>query len=597
MKRVWAVAAAVGAGLIVGGACLAVYSRFFASTVALENVWVGCASNEIKSCGAEASGVADSFATAAVVLGGLLLTTVALIGVRLVRRWETSRGTILLVAAAVLGCLLVLPDMAFNNRLPEAYQQIRFEYPWFERLPTAVAACLLLVVGTMLGVRVGVQPERMRDLRTWVVALSSVVGLLISAGIAATSITAGDDRRNIDHVTASAVGPAAVPDRLGTEKYRLSLPSSGAFVAAGAGFVSATWEGLTGYDGASGEPRWHYRRTGAEHDGEYGITLSAETLRARDDGRVVLAEWSRGGWTALDATTGELLWQTSDFSRDLGERDDRRYRHVPSIAPSRGPLVLASEDRIAGYDARTGARQWSTETSVPDCWGTMQRVTVTDRAVYRVDDCANDTEFWIQATILDPRTGARIGSRELGRSARPADRGSRSTTLTGYGNSVGIDWDWEGQTGMVTLGAPEQLATARVTARSGYSVKTADPNGQDAIVRDPTVPPADPGRYTVVSLETGAVKYPLPGMEGALYDSMFLSAEVVEQALYLGPDGDARPEVRAWSRADGSLVQSIPYDHPDQVCDESWLMAAPGAVLVACSGKKKVELIGFASSP
>ncbi|MCC3333408.1 hypothetical protein [Nocardia abscessus] len=269
-------AGASGFGLTAGGVLLGIYSRVAASTVPLDEDGVkgkdifGSFSDE------PIHGVPERFGIAAVILGVLVLAVVVGAVVYRSRRPNSSRGEGFALLALLL-TLVALPYMAASSHLPGVYALIRLDYPYFSRLPTAVGACGLVFAGAVLQLGTALGSMTVTVLRRRVVVLLMSLGLLASAGIGATAVRAGDDRLNANHSTTTHVAIPPVPEKLGTERYRVSksdFPKRTAMrdiVVAGAGFVVATQEGLTAYDGLSGKPRWRYVRTNVERDRGRGV--------------------------------------------------------------------------------------------------------------------------------------------------------------------------------------------------------------------------------------------------------------------------------------------------------------------------------------
>lgn len=609
MRRVWASAGAVGVGLIAGGTVLAAYSRFFASTWAMDEIWVDGTGPFRSAPEIDVSGAPDLFSTAALLIGVLMLGAVAL----MVARGRDSYGlaAFYLVPTVAAG-LLYFPVQAYNYRVLTAYDRIRLAYPLFERLPTAIAAGTLVLLGTVSTTTLLRKPALLAELSRRTTALLCAGGLLISAAIAAVAISAGDDGRHVDHVMAAAVEPTAAPARLGTQRYRLQIPkiyhptddrAQGQLVAAGTGFVISSTEGVTAYDGASGTPRWHYLRTEIERDGDYGVTFTPGTLRSLDGGKVVLGKWRGLGWVAFDAATGEILWHNSDFARDESELGKRWNASDTYFGASPGPLALVHEDRLTGYDPRTGKRLWSTDPTPLDCKWTPSSLAGTDTAIYQIVKCFDSTQSWEVATAVDPRTGAVIDSRELARVPK-SDSDDILSILDRLANSVSIMWMTGNDRNYLVVSAPEQLSTAPVTGTRGPEPMAADAAGHDVLVRTRQPYPAD-DTFDVRTLNADTGRYSLPGMRG--YDisgEIFLADEVVERALYEYPGAglDLRSEIRTWSRDDGHPVTIVSVDRGTENCSGSWLLAVPGAVLTACTpgtdkDRTPTEIIGFVTTP
>lgn len=579
-------AGAVGAGLALGGVVLGLYSRFMAETVAYDEVrlrgrdWFGAFHEET------AAGLAERFGLAAVLLGVIVVAVCWAIGVW--RHVDSYQSSVLAVVGfiAVLAVILVLAGLIAAGHLPGIYTQIRFEYPYFPRLPTAAAASVLVLAGALLVLGSTLIPNPATLLRRRALVAAAVGGLVISAGTAVLAVRAGDDRPNIDHVTASAVEILSAPQHLGTERYRAQfvngpyerLPD---IVAAGAGFVVAELDGLTAYDGRTGTQRWHYRRPDFRRGDEYGVVYRPETLLSVADGRVVLANWDHLGWRAFDAVTGEKLWTETDFTRD------RRARmSVPRSRNPSGFLILSNESRIARYDARTGSRMWSADFDAKGCDSTGVTALLTDHTIYRVADCAPDKTHTLTVSALDPLAGAVSGIRELARTDGRIT--SRRQTLA---NTLLISWGFpatDRAREAIVLRGPDQLHTAAVTEPRDESYVAAEPNGPDVLVE-----PYGARWPQVVDIDSGAVRFETSDLH--YWDTVgsqaeFLSAEIVQSNPSSGKSGFM---LRSWSRADGAPAATRHVTSGDGRCYSGELLPVSGALLALCRTLYTTEIVGF----
>lgn len=358
LSRIAAATGAVAAGLIVGGAGLAIYSRCFASTRSLRKTWLQNGYFYDSGPGVEISALPGHLATAALAAGIMMTLLLSAITVQAVRNRRTYDGLGTFVVMTVVAGLAILPILAVRYHLPTAYAKIRLDYQLFGQLPTAIAANGLVLLGTVFVIGMALRPNSIRSLPRPILAALTTVGLLVSTVVAVGAIRAGDDQRNVDHVSASRVDIPALPDRLGTERFRIPVPletplpdsnPAGDVVSAGAGFVIATWQGLTAYDGTTGAPRWHYLRRN-RYDGHRGLTYVPKSLRTLDDGKVVLAMWQRLAWIAFDAMTGEILWQGSDFAHDAALPGADLVFPVNEFDTGSEALIMVDDDRITGYD-------------------------------------------------------------------------------------------------------------------------------------------------------------------------------------------------------------------------------------------------------
>ncbi|WP_327144926.1 outer membrane protein assembly factor BamB family protein [Nocardia sp. NBC_01327] len=605
LSRIAAAAGALGAGLIVGGTALAVYSRCFASTRSLHKEWLDRGAWFTAGPGVEISVLPGYLATAALLTGIAMLVTVAVVVVRVVRRWDSYLGLNALVALSTIGAVVVLPFMAVHYHLLEAYRLISFEYQLFEMLPTAIAAAGVLVAGTVLFVPIALRPVHTRTLPIQVLALLLTTGMLVSAGVAVAAVRLGDDQRNIDHTTASRTESAAVPDRLGAERYRIPIPVAPNYfgetaaddvVPAGAGFVIASAQGLTAYDGSTGLPRWHYLRRNVERDGRFGPAYIPRTLRPLDNGAMVLALWDQLGWIAFDASTGEILWQGSDFTRDTVPGVSWEFPGSELRTDSEA-LILVGDNRITGYDSRSGLRLWSADTTTPECKPSKSDVAATETVVYQISRCTNHSEFWFTSTVRDARTGVVIGTREVGRSAE-TNAPESVASIKRFGGVVVIWWLEMNDTHHIVFAMPQQLATTPVTDEKDYLPIGGDQAGTEALVDKSTH--TDDGynhdRLPVLELPEGAEKYTLTGPEPD-HDSplLFLPAEIVAVFRYGSTEGNPRSSLQSWSRDNGGPAADRPIASDNRTCDFTQLMAAPGATLALCVEDQSAELVGFGS--
>ncbi|MFI9505549.1 PQQ-binding-like beta-propeller repeat protein [Nocardia sp. NPDC052566] len=598
-------AAAVGIGLISGGTALAVYSRFFASAEHLDDRMAD-GSDWFGSFRAPVAGVPVRFATAAILLGVALIAVAVAVAVR-GGRARAGSGRAGVFALAVLACVAVWGGFAVRAHLPGMWDSIRFDYPWFAQLPTALAATALVLIGGVLMLGLALYPVNVRRIGRGAMATLIAVGLAVAAGVAVLAVRAGDDDANVDHSTAASVTIPPVPRRLGNERYRVALPvqidardanrkRAADVVVAGAGFVVASTEGLTAFDGATGQPRWHYLRKNVRRGDQLGVEYIRASLMSADGGSVVLARWDNKGWVALDAVTGAVLWTDSEFTRrlpdpDLSSASEKNPWRIADdeFRPTARYLVLTDGSHIERYDARTGARMWSAD----GCGDRRQEVAVTDPAIYRITHCVNGNEMTITANALDPGTGTVTATRELTRLA--TENAPRVFTRT-IANTVVIDWfsDSVRMRGSIVVDRPAHLTTAPDTTASLHPL-AADPNSDEILVSRPTQP-VDVHAYQVVSID-GTVKYPVDGIQEdyihSSSDDIFLADELVQAAHY-DVDGGSRTEVRVWSRTDGSRVAAYPLSPGDGHYEITMPMAAPGAVLILCIGPKNVDLIGFA---
>lgn len=596
-----------GAVVAVAGFGLAVYSRWLASTTPIvpERLHRHTLFTS-DSWGVDIATIPGVLAATALWLGAGLVVAVGLAALRIARAWDDYRGWGFWPAVAVLAGLMGWPILIFGDHVPQVWDRLRLEYPLSAQLPTALAAGTMILVGAVLLIPMLLHPDRVRQVPKRTVAIAAAAGVLLSAGTVTAALRAGDDRLHIDHVTAPRAVVPAVPARLGSEKYRFPIPAQpgngsaviGDLVPAGVGFVLSSPEGITAYDGATGQPRWHYLRTHTEQSGRSGVQYVDGSLRSLDHYATVLARWESLGWIAFDAVSGEILWQRSDFTRDAStswalrtsESTQRPHVGAPGPWPSSAPLILSDDDRIQGYDGRTGARLWSTDVSVAGCQSRRVEIVVAEAAIYRVSACSSGDESWIAATVLDTRTGTIVATRDIGRHTS-TDWHDPYVHVYALTNTVLIDWSNGDDGGHILLRSPDQLATALNFDTHARQPIAADPSGPDILYSDYWIHDSrTPGRFAVVDTGNGAERYTLPGMDGWGEDAghdAFLADEIIETSY------SASSAVQAWSREDGRSVASRPIAGAGRDCMSTPLRVVPAAVVVVCIGKTTAELVGY----
>ncbi|UGT41124.1 hypothetical protein LTV02_35100 [Nocardia yamanashiensis] len=152
---------------------------------------------------------------------------------------------------------------------------------------------------------------------------------------------------------------------------------------------------------------------------------------------------------------------------------------------------------------------------------------------------------------------------------------------------------------------PRRLADATVVPGGTGDILAVDPTGTDLLLI-PRNTPYDGDVLEVRRVHDPRSAYRLAGIEergsaGIRPPDLFLTDQIVE-ANYFGLSGpEFHPEVRAWNRADGSAAESqvlsgaavgqAGEDAP--FCKVSGPRVVPGATLVFCSWRDRVELIGF----
>ncbi|MFO7163372.1 MAG: PQQ-binding-like beta-propeller repeat protein [Mycolicibacterium hassiacum] len=379
-------------------------------------------------------------------IGGAVLAAVVVID--LIRRragaWTTLWSVLVGIPAAVM-CWYM------SRRV----EQVLAVAPATGRAPAVLAAGIAVLMAAVIAFATGwvATTEGLLRVRRWLadglarrwLAAGMAAGVAI-AGVPAVGLArVSDDARWVDATTAPAVAVPAVPVSLGGLRFTIDgspeRPDEFAppdwVVAAGAGFVVRDAKGVRAYD-SNGQQRWHYLRTGPANVHFLGMGVY-------DGGRTVVLEYGGNSavaqrFVALDALTGEILWQKDDV--------DEKYslRAPPGIDEPSPYMIVADTAAWVRIDTRTGNRLWRID--LPD--GCATRGAVTATRVLSVAACADgdgDDEARIMVASFDAATGERVFDKEVGRLRRPEDGGfSWLTTIVRPGNddlvafSAGTEW-------------------------------------------------------------------------------------------------------------------------------------------------------------
>ncbi|MGS2809952.1 outer membrane protein assembly factor BamB family protein [Nocardia sp. MW-W600-9] len=518
LARPRALAAAAGTGLLAGGVVLALVSRFGTTTVSVRAIFAQ----------------PTQFAVVATVLGGLALIVVVACWIagrrRAVDLWNRQHTWELFATGAIVLVIAILAGLSWREHLPSSYETLRATLPYFTQLPTAVAATILVGIGAILVLPLTIHTGVSRTIGRGATAGAIAAGLVISATAGTVAVRAGDDNANVDHGVAAPAPMPAIPGRVSAEAYRLQLPpinnrleaTGRQVIPAGTGFVIAGVDGLRAYDGATGEPRWHYLRR--PQSGKRVFELDRGSTIVTADRSAITTRWNgprdQHRRITFDAVTGQILW-TSDDENDFASHDDDRATRLLDT-PAAGTLIVETTTEIKGYDARTAAQRWSTARSAGGCRPTDAPTQVTATAIYRVLRCGPD---W-RITALSASTGDTIGSRDL-----PADTEPHLELLS---NTLLAGWGGQDRKYLLT-DAPEQLASAPVRT-DGWPF-AADPAGPAVLVGSVEEPAA-----ALTTIGTTA-STPVPGLtqwtEGSLH---FLADEIVNLKF-----GDS-PTLSRWER-------------------------------------------------
>uniref|UniRef100_UPI001C2402B4 outer membrane protein assembly factor BamB family protein n=1 Tax=Nocardia noduli TaxID=2815722 RepID=UPI001C2402B4 len=548
-------AAVVGAVSVWGGSVLAFYGRFVGPPLVQDDGDLVPRSFDIFGIDT----LPGFFAAVALAVG----LWVGLVAVVLARRgWneadEYTRREWWVVLGVLAG-IVVLPTLAWARDAVEVVEKLQAVRPLGVTVPIIIAGCVLVVAGSILLLPATLAPAALAPLRGRGLVVPLVAGVLVPVLAAGLAVRAGDDTRGIDHRTVAAVAVPPVPAGPGLERYQVWLGNPGRrypadVVVAGAGFVVANSAGITAYHGGTGEELWHYRRTQRED----GIGVKPESLRSLDDG-VVLAYWEYRGWTALDARTGRLLWQVSDFTREHPDPESDRAHSVGLPEP-----LLRTEDRgnvLIAYDPRTGARRWSARARDPSCPGARSWFDTTTTTVYQAIRCLDPDELRVSA--LSGHDGSITRTHVV---PQPVDEDIPMTQR--FGERVVAKW---GENTLLLNGAhdPQPLPGARwVLAADAEGVLFQQRSGVEFIDRD--------ARWVSEDTE---VSSPLHWVY-ALLGEYVVAIDQAEPGTVL----------RTWQRSDGSPGPTVPVQVRGQRCPQWDLIPSPqtltipGGLLIRCGG-------------
>ncbi|AHH21872.1 PQQ-like domain-containing protein [Nocardia nova SH22a] len=598
--RIFAVLGAFGCGLVLGATALAAYSVWGASRLTTDDRLRG---HDLFGSfdHLDPSGIPGHFGLTALIAGPFVLMVAVIAVLRVRRRWSGYAEWWPLVLMSMIGGLLVAPIMAAADHLPGVWRQVRVDHPLFEQLPTGVVAAGSVVLATVFMIPVVFRPGLLRAVPWRGLGIVTVAGALVATAAAAASVVAGDDNRHVDRGTAAATAAPPVPDRAGSQRYQLQVPSmrdrggwyDSDIVATGTGFVVGSTDGITAYDGVTGTQRWHYLRT-HNRDGRGGLRMGYRpgSLRSLDGGSVVLANWEHLGWLAFDAITGRTLWQNSEFAVDGAEES---AAFADSGAPlvfrtSPGYLLLTDRDTLTRYDAHTGKRLWTSHLECPD---RRTAVAITDRALYRMAECSQGAEDVLTATALDPGTGTVLATRELRRTETNESAGRYTEDrIELYANTAVLYWLSAPRTyDQLIVPAPEQLTTATRNTGEYPTPMAADPSSGQVLSLSERRG-TQPDHFPITDAITNVTSYELPGVHPYRQykpaDTAFLS----QQMIQVGQDNPSGVVLRTWDRADGHPEPPTPITSE---CTRGTLslITAPGAVLAVCTGKNSAKVFGY----
>lgn len=300
-----------------------------------------------------------------------------------------------------------LAAFVISEELYDAYSELRETLTYFDQLPTVFGAMILVFVGSVL-LLVFTPAKPIAPVGRTFVAIVSGMAVIGSLAFSAVAIRAGDDRVNIDRTTAAVTSIAPVPGAVTRSVYTIEggaviRGELGRVVAAAAGFVMETPDGIRAYDGRTGAERWHFER---KPDRGPDVEYSVGSLAAYDEGAVVVATWDVP--IGFDAMTGEVLWRGGDIAPLEWSGSDVRAEPQSSSA-DRDVMIRIEAGRLYAFDPRTGDQEWQYRS---DCriWETV----TTASAVYVVDNCGSggaDRRFTL--TAVEPSVGDPRATRDL----------------------------------------------------------------------------------------------------------------------------------------------------------------------------------------
>lgn len=573
-----------GFGLVAGGAVLGVYSRVVAETVELGSRYRT----------SELEGIPERVATTAFVSAAVLAVVLAVVAAtRRFRRNPPSWRSDPVIGWAVAVILLVGAAVFFGDEWWAKFTEIRTDVPYFPRMPTAMAAFGLVMVGLALIVAGSLAADYSAE-RTAAEWRRVVVraGLVPAIFVSAVAIWAGEDSWNIDQTTAEHVASPPVPQWLGTERYRLPIPIGDLYeastderridvVSAGPGFVVSGHAGITAYDGVTGVERWHYRRTAQSGQ---PLRYRSGTLSSVGDD-VIVAAWYGIGSMGFDAATGEVLWADSDFTRDRSSVD---WFWDP-VGDSTS--TLANPTQLAGYDRRTGERRWRTDTADPACpaaepnsWVHSLNDVGIGTILYRAGLCAKDGHSWWHVVAVDGETGAIIAATAIAHNPVPTGRSAEVNRLSvvRLGNSLALKWEDRAtrKDRAIFVTGPGDLGSPTVHTEH-VSPTDISPRG-DLLVHEYVRQTGDTATY-LTDPATGLRRFQLDSSrtpEDPEY-RVFLDQEIVELSEWSDNQTFARP-LRVWDPTDGLLIREETITDCGDARDQAEVKPVHGAVLVLC---------------
>ncbi|AFR46948.1 hypothetical protein KTR9_0282 [Gordonia sp. KTR9] len=382
-----------------------------------------------------------------------------------------------------------------------------------------------------------------------------------------------------------AAAPVPVPDApttLGTGvAYRTDVESADDVVPGGAGFVVRRDDEIVGYDGTDGSIRWRVTRESLPA----GCGTSFLTIESSGIGPVskiltncLQLEEARHHMVMIDAMTGQVLWMRAGH-----------WRVVERSLDSPGIVVVRTDfddrtDSFAALDAGTGELLWERSPGCP-----LYYVSVTStRSGIVVDNCTapSNSAPTTPLRVYDARTGeervielpARVGS--------PPGRKVKARVLATYSDRLLVQTIADPPSGPLIT----QLLLIDVTESSVQTVPgraqagLADLGRRRAGELVEVDQEYSPARIHIVDLGTAESRW-LTGFDGVLHpDGGGIPANAWARVGSMMVTAASRPfsalafHVATFDR-DGRVME---WPSPCGADSSGNVLVVPGAVLLAC---------------
>lgn len=454
--------------------------------------------------------------------------------------------------------------------------EIRFGLPGLAIPVLAVGGVAVIAAAVLLAIARWASGFGARQVVPATVALVAVGVLTATTVVVAPHIV-------VDAATAEQADPAPVPEPSTGARWTSTWPPRDDFfqvVAAGAGVVVASGDGVAALDGSTGRQRWHYRRAGAR----------AYRLHASPDGRTVAAVFSVGhdedttySMFVFDANTGDIRWSRWGNHPRIYLRDDNVLtNHVMVINERRG---------MVGYDLGSGDEVWRWTEPLGCRFTVGEYVTSSDSVLVPMACGGGHVAYTILG--VDDQDGT-----ERWRFADPnefTDEGKRLVTAPD-GRTALLQSELEPYGGI--LSALLDSATGKVlyqTASGDRGVIAPDPQ-TPVVLREVS---GERGELVIRNLRTGA-EHPLAHTCPAFQhlsedywpkpDMLASAARVVitkTSVVVLCDDEEVAKNVtiETYSRTDGTRTASLTATETripiDRLTGATTLFAAAGAIMLA----------------